>query len=83
MWAIILIVIGFFVIIFTAKTVELTGEISCAEKYLGAGGTYTFVKIIGLLLIFIGFGWLTGGLQQLLMPTFGIFFGNPNPHSGL
>ena len=30
------------------KIVDFTGDISFAEKILGVGGTYTFMKLFGL-----------------------------------
>lgn len=60
-------------IVYCEKVVNFTGEIPFAEKYLGTGGTYTFVKILGLLTTIMSFMWITGGLDVFLKSTLGIF----------
>ena len=47
-------IIGFFMIYKTVWFLEWTERIAWAEEKLGAGGTRTFLKILGLIIIFIG-----------------------------
>lgn len=49
---------------------DFTGEFGFAEKYLGSGGTYTFIVLFGII-IFIGsvmnfFGTLDGFLESTI-----------------
>lgn len=53
---------------------EFTGDISFAEKFLGMGGTNTFIVILGILLFFGGLFYFTGSLQSILSAVFGRFF---------
>lgn len=70
--AILLIPTGFFILIRADKVVDnFTGRIDFAEKYLGSGGTYTFIKLFGLAMIILSFMYLTGGLGWFLSNTLG------------
>ena len=58
---------GILLIIYHKRVAEVIGfKIGWAERYLGAGGTYTAYILFGLLAILIGlvvgFGWFTLGL---------------------
>ena len=66
---------GILLIVYTKKVGDFTGEIGFAEKYLGRGGTYSFIKLVGLAMIFFGFAWMSGGLKVFLWDKFGVFFG--------
>lgn len=44
------------------KIVDNIGRISYAEKYLGVGGSYTFMRLLGILLVFIFLALATGTL---------------------
>ncbi len=70
----ILIPLGVLVIVYADKIVDFTGDIDFAEKFLGVGGTYTFMKLFGLGLTILSFMWIVGGLQPILHSTFGRFF---------
>jgi hypothetical protein len=70
----ILIPAGIAVIIYADKIVDFVGTVDIAEKIFGAGGTYPFVKVMGLVISILAFMWVTGGLQGVLNATFGRFF---------
>ena len=67
-------VAGFMLIWKTSAVLSFTGQIDFAEKYLGTeGGTRLFIKIIGVIVIFIAWlymfnlgGWI---LYRLFLPT--------------
>lgn len=67
-------VAGFMLIWKTSAVLSFTGQIDFAEKYLGTeGGTRLFIKIIGVVVIFIAWlymfnlgGWI---LYRLFLPT--------------
>lgn len=70
--AILLIPAGFCLLIRADKVVDnFTGRIGFAENYLGNGGTYTFIKLLGLAIIVFSFMHLTGGLGWFLSGTIG------------
>lgn len=72
--AFLLIPVGFFILLKADKIVDnFTGSIGFAEKFLGSGGTYTFMKLFGLLVMIMAFMYLTGGLQWFLEGTIGRF----------
>ena len=64
-------VLGFLVIVFRARIKDFTGSIGFAERYLGVGGTWTFLLILGILLFVLSLMWATGALQGFLFGTFG------------
>ncbi|MCF7917383.1 hypothetical protein K9L27_00020 [Candidatus Gracilibacteria bacterium] len=57
---------GVLIIIYSEKIGVLTGEIPFGEKIFGAGGTYTLIKIVGLLMSLFSIMWITGGLPEFL-----------------
>jgi len=66
---------GVLMIVYTKKIVDFTGAIAFAEKVFGVGGTYPFIKIAGIVLIFVAYSWIFGGMQPFLHRTLGAFFG--------
>ncbi len=52
---------------------EFTGDFAWAEKYLGMGGTNTFIVIIGILTFVGSLMYALGTLDGLLQATFGRF----------
>jgi uncharacterized membrane protein YkgB len=58
--------IGLYILLKSEYIVREIGHNSSAEKYLGSGGSYTMWKIIGILLIVVGFLFLIGDLDWLL-----------------
>lgn len=69
---------GFALLRYTRQTKQLTGSWGWAEQYLGPGGTYTAIKIFGLLSIILAFAYLTGHLQQILFWVLGPMLGSGN-----
>lgn len=67
---------GIVILVYAVKIVDqFLGEIAFAERVLGSGGTYTFVKLLGVATTFLSIMWLTGDLPRWLRSTFGMFFG--------
>ncbi len=58
-------------IVYTKPVVDFTGKFDFAERWFLSGGTYTFVKLFGLMLSIGSFMWLTGGLDAFLGATLG------------
>ncbi len=52
--------LGFFALIKNRSIVNFFGRIDFAEKYLGATGTYTFWKLLGIVFIIFSFLYLMG-----------------------
>jgi len=77
MLAWLLIPAGIVIIVKSAQIGDFVGEIDFAEKYLGRGGTYSFIKLFGLAVTIFSIMWLTGDLPAFLHGTLGRFFGNP------
>jgi hypothetical protein len=63
--------LGFLILVFRPYIKNFTGSIGFAERYLGAGGTWTFFLIIGVALFILGLMWATGTLQSWMGDTFG------------
>jgi len=64
---------GILMVIYSEKVVRFTGEIPFAEKWVGGGGTYTFVKLLGLAMTLLSIMWVSGGLDMFLRATLGVF----------
>jgi len=73
----VLIVLGILMVIYTKKVHDFTGDVPFAEKFLGRGGTFLFLKLIGLALAVLSFMWMTGGLGLIVPDKARIFFGTP------
>ena len=58
--------LGYVLIRYNAKMKEIVGSLDWVDKYLGAGGTYLFLKLVGLLLIVFSFLYAVGTLQDIL-----------------
>ncbi len=67
--------IGFLIIVYRPKIKDFTGDIGFAERYLGAGGTWTFLFLIGAALFVLSLMWAAGTLQGFLQGTFGTLVG--------
>jgi hypothetical protein len=65
-WSAILIAAGLGLVVKTKRVKDFTGSFGFAEKWLGMGGTYTFLKLLGLALMIGTFLWLTGTLDRLV-----------------
>ena len=64
--ALLLIPGGILMIVYTKQVVDVTGRFDFAERWFLSGGTYTFMKLLGLGLSIGGFMWLTGTMQFFL-----------------
>lgn len=53
--------LGFFMLIKTLIVRNLVGELPWAEQHLGAGGTYSLLKLWGIFFILLGFFLLFKG----------------------
>lgn len=73
-----IIILGFtaFILIlkFRAPIKDFIGDIGFAEKYLGSGGTHTFIVIFAFLCFILPLMYALGTLQALFRSTFGMFF---------
>jgi len=58
--------LGFFMIRYNMKVKDMIGDIVFAERYLGRGGTYTFIKLFALFVSVASFLYMTGTLQDVL-----------------
>jgi hypothetical protein len=66
--------VSFLIIYYRVKIKELIGDVGFAEQYLGSGGTYTFIFLIGVLTFIGTLMYVTGSLQQFLGNTVGKIF---------
>lgn len=64
-WSAILIASGFGLVIYTRRVKNFTGSFAFAEKWFGSGGTYNFLKLLGVAIIIGSFLWLTGTLERI------------------
>lgn len=66
-------------VLFVWKTdgvVGTFGRVGWAERHLGGAGTYTFYKLLGLVLIVLAMLTVTGIGDKILGSLVGGFFGN-------
>jgi len=64
---------GILMIIYSDRVVNFTGEVPFAERFFGGGGTYTFIKLLGLAITILSFMWIAGGLGDFFNATVGKF----------
>lgn len=60
--------------IYRYKLKQLTGDIAWAETYLGSGGTYTLILLLGLLVTILSVMYAFGTLQELTAGSIGTLF---------
>ncbi len=65
---------GFALLKYTRQVKNFTGSWGWAERYLGGGGTYSAIKIFGLISIIFAFMYVTGGIQDFLVWLLGPMF---------
>ena len=70
--------LSFIFIIYRSKIKQFTGNIGFAERYFGAGGTYTLLLIIGIGIFIVTLLYVTGTMQSFLRAVFGPLFFMPN-----
>ncbi len=79
----ILAIIGAFLLIkYRERVVATTGKFDWCEKYLGYGGTYRFMIILGVFLFLWGVASMTGTTDVLLGPLKSVFFPAGIPEGG-
>ena len=67
--------LGFCILVFRVRIKDFVGNISMAERYLGPGGTWTFLIIMGIGFFVFGLMWGLGTLQNFMQNTFGPLLG--------
>ncbi len=65
---------GFLMLKYRYRVKNFTGEISFAEKYLGSGGTTTFIIILAILLIIGSLMYALGTLDAFFQKSAGRIF---------
>ena len=66
--------LGFVMMYFRRAIKEFIGEVGFAEKYLGVGGTNTFVVLVGMLVFIGSLMYSLGTFQSFLSDSIGTFF---------
>jgi len=74
------IIVAFLFIKYREKIVEMTGKFGWCEKYLGMGGTYRLMVILGVLFFLWGIAKITGTEDVLFGPLSKVF--NPGGTGG-
>jgi hypothetical protein len=68
--------IGILMVLKTEAIYDFTGQMGWIEEHFrGFGGTRMFIKLLGILIIFLSLLYMTGMLQNFMVGTFGKFFG--------
>lgn len=67
-------VVSFLLLKYRRPVKEFVGDIGFAEKYLGAGGTNTFIVLLAILVFVGSLMYVLGTFQTLLSATLGRFF---------
>lgn len=57
--------LGFVMIYYRERIKRFTGDFAFAEKYLGVGGTYTFIALLGVVIAVGSMMYMFGTLQVL------------------
>lgn len=65
--------VGFLILVYRPKIKDFTGDIGFAERYLGAGGTWTFLILVGMGIFILGLMWALGSLQDFFIKVIGPF----------
>lgn len=71
--------IGFVIVWKTRKFIDAFGGIDWADRKFGGGGTALMYKMIGIIVILVGFLWLTNMWDAFLNATLGSLFGSRQP----
>lgn len=73
---ILIVIVGYFLVAKSEWLLNNFGRIAWFEQHLGIeGGTRLFYKLLGILIIVMGFMYATGMLQALIKKFFGPLFG--------
>ena len=73
-WFIFGIPLGFLLIKYFESITDAIGPIGWVESILGAGGTYTFIKLLGIIIVVVSFIYPLGGCDRIIGGTIGRFF---------
>ncbi|MFT7184056.1 MAG: hypothetical protein ACI9QC_000382 [Oceanicoccus sp.] len=65
--------LGFLIIVFRKQIKDMTGNIGFAERYLGRGGTWTFLALLGFAVFVLSLMWATGTIQDFAVNNLGSF----------
>lgn len=68
-------IFGFLVLVYRKHIKDLTGNIAFAERYFGAGGTWTFLALLGFTIFILSLMWALGTLQSFFLNFFGGILG--------
>jgi len=71
---IIMMIVGFLITWKTESVYRAIGRLPIGEKLFGSGGTRFFLKLLGILIIFIGFMVVTKFHEKILGAIFGRLF---------
>ena len=69
-WSAVLIAAGLGLVAKTKLVKDFTGSFDFAEKWFGSGGTYTFLKLLGIAIIIGSILWLTGTFGRIVPDFF-------------
>lgn len=72
---VLLIPVGFIIMIKAADIYTFMGDIDWCEQYLGSGGTFSFIRLLGLATTIMSIMWLTGGPQSFIREHLSHLFG--------
>jgi hypothetical protein len=74
LYFLILFAIGLGLIVYREKVQRISGNIDFAEKYLGNGGTFNLILLVGIGFILFSIFYITGTLDGIVESTVGRFF---------
>lgn len=67
-------VLGLSLLVFRPTIKRFVGRIDFAEQYLGMGGTWTFLAILGVAIFIFSLMWATGTVQGFFDKNLSQFF---------
>jgi hypothetical protein len=68
---------GLALVVYREKVQRFFGDFPLAEQWLGAGGTFTFILLVGLFVMVGSIFWITGVLDFVVQGTIGRVFITP------
>lgn len=71
--------LSYYMVKYRYKIGDTIGPISFAEKYLGGGGTYTFIVIFAIFIFFCSLTYATGSLDIFFQENVKQYFGGDKP----
>lgn len=70
-WFLIGVPFGYVLLRFNAEIGGMFGRFDFAERMFGSGGTYIFIKFVGIFIMIFSFVYPIGGCDALLKSTVG------------